>query len=173
MMLVSPLQVLNLIKPIASVKKLHVTLNLAPDLPECVVGDEKRLMQTILNVVGNALKFSKEGSISITAFVAKSESLRDSRAPDFFPVPSDDHFYLRVQVNFSDVQLMIFFLVMMSFLFQGLVMNIFYLLVQVKDAGQGVNPQEIPKLFTKFAQTQTLATRNSSGSGLGLAICKR
>ncbi|KAJ6389611.1 hypothetical protein OIU77_027853 [Salix suchowensis] len=133
-------EVLNLIKPVASVKKLHVTLNLAQDLPECVIGDEKRLMQTTLNVVGNAVKFSKEGSISITAFVAKSESLRDSRAPDFFPVPSDDHFYLRVQV---------------------------------KDSGQGINPQEIPKLFTKFAQTQTLATRNSSGSGLGLAICKR
>ncbi|KAB5563816.1 hypothetical protein DKX38_003870 [Salix brachista] len=133
-------QVLNLIKPVASVKKLHVTLNLAQDLPECVIGDENRLMQTTLNVVGNAVKFSKEGSISITAFVAKSESLRDCRAPDFFPVTSDDHFYLRVQV---------------------------------KDSGQGINPQEIPKLFTKFAQTQTLATRNSSGSGLGLAICKR
>ena len=105
MMLISPLQVLNLIKPIASVKKLSVTLNLAPDLPEYAIGDEKRLMQTILNVIGNAVKFSKEGSISITAFVAKSESLRDSRAPDFFPVPSDNHFYLRVQVNSSDAQL--------------------------------------------------------------------
>ena len=105
MMLISPLQVLNLIKPIASVKKLPVTLNLAPDLPEYAIGDEKRLMQTILNVVGNAVKFSKQGSISITAFVAKSESLRDSRATDFFPVPSDNHFYLRVQVNSSDAQL--------------------------------------------------------------------
>ncbi|KAL3610820.1 hypothetical protein D5086_001840 [Populus alba] len=133
-------EVLNLIKPIASVKKLPVTLNLAPDLPEYAIGDEKRLMQTILNVIGNAVKFSKEGSISITAFVAKSESLRDSRAPDFFPVPSDNHFYLRVQV---------------------------------KDAGQGINPPDIPKLFTKFAHTQTLATKNSRGSGLGLAICKR
>lgn len=43
----------------------------------------------------------------------------------------------------------------------------------MKDAGLGINPQDIPKLFTKFAQAQTLATRNSSGSGLGLAICKR
>ncbi|KAJ6427575.1 hypothetical protein OIU84_023046 [Salix udensis] len=133
-------EVLNLIKPITSVKKLPVTLNLAPDLPVYAIGDEKRLMQTILNVVGNAVKFSKEGSISITAFVAKSESLRDSRAPDFFPVLSDNHFYLRVQV---------------------------------KDAGQGINPQDIPKLFTKFVHNQTLETRNSSGSGLGLAICKR
>ncbi|KAJ6711451.1 TWO-COMPONENT SENSOR HISTIDINE KINASE [Salix purpurea] len=133
-------EVLNLIKPITSVKKLPVTLNLAPDLPVYAIGDEKRLMQTILNVAGNAVKFSKEGSISITAFVANSESLRDSRAPGFFPVLSDDHFYLRVQV---------------------------------KDAGQGINPQDIPKLFTKFVHNQALATRNSSGSGLGLAICKR
>ncbi|XP_075641434.1 ethylene receptor [Castanea sativa] len=133
-------EVLNLIKPVASVKKLSVTLNLAQDLPVHAVGDEKRLMQTMLNVVGNAVKFSKEGSISIIAFVAKSESLRDSRAPDFFPVPSDNHFYLRVQV---------------------------------KDSGSGINPQEIPKLFTKFSQSQSSATRNSGGSGLGLAICKR
>ncbi|KAH1120639.1 hypothetical protein J1N35_003799 [Gossypium stocksii] len=133
-------EVLNLIKPIASVKKLHVSLNLAPDLPEYAIGDEKRLMQTILNVVGNAVKFSKEGSISITAFVAKPELLRDSRTPEFFPVPSDNHFYLRVQV---------------------------------KDSGVGISPQDIPKLFTKFAQTQSTATRNSGGSGLGLAICKR
>ncbi|KAH7549454.1 hypothetical protein ACOSP7_025744 [Xanthoceras sorbifolium] len=132
-------EVLNLIKPIASVKKLMITLNLAPDLPEYAVGDEKRLMQTLLNVVGNAVKFSKEGCVSITAFVAKSESLRDSRAPDFFPVPSENHFYLRVQV---------------------------------KDSGIGINSQDIPKLFTKFAQNQALSTRNS-GSGLGLAICKR
>ncbi|KAK2968729.1 hypothetical protein RJ640_005916 [Escallonia rubra] len=133
-------EVLNLIKPIASVKKLLITLSLASDLPEYAVGDEKRLMQTLLNVVGNAVKFSKDGSISLSAFVAKSESLRDPRVPDFFPVPSDNHFYLRVQV---------------------------------KDSGSGINPQDIPKLFTKFAQGQSLATKNSDGSGLGLAICKR
>ncbi|KAE8703362.1 Ethylene receptor [Hibiscus syriacus] len=133
-------EVLNLIKPIASVKKLHVSLNLTSDLPEYAVGDEKRLMQTILYVVGNAVKFSKDGSITITAFVAKAEFLRDSRIPEIFPVPSDNHFYLRVQV---------------------------------KDSGIGISPQEIPKLFTKFARTQSTAIRNSGGSGLGLAICKR
>ncbi|KAM7266875.1 hypothetical protein ACFE04_009041 [Oxalis oulophora] len=133
-------EVLNLIKPIASVKKLHVTLNLSPDLPEYAEGDEKRLMQTLLNVIGNGVKFSKEGNISITAFIAKSESLRDLRAPEFFPVQSDDHFYLRVQV---------------------------------KDSGLGINPQDIPKLFTKFAQSQLVGNKNATGNGLGLAICKR
>ncbi|PON72548.1 Ethylene receptor [Parasponia andersonii] len=133
-------EVFNLIKPVASVNKLLVTLNLASDMPVYAVGDEKRLMQTILNVSGNAIKFSKEGSISIAAFVIKSESLREYRNAEFFPVPSDGHFYL---------------------------------CVQVKDMGSGISPQDIPKLFTKFTQTQPLATRNSGGSGLGLAICKR
>ncbi|KAH0744158.1 hypothetical protein KY290_032151 [Solanum tuberosum] len=133
-------EVLNLIKPIAAVKKLFVTLSLSSDLPEVAIGDEKRLMQILLNVVGNAVKFSKEGSVSVSAVAAKSESLIDPRAPEFFPVQSENHFYLRVQV---------------------------------KDTGSGINPQDIPKLFCKFAQNQELATKNSGGTGLGLAICKR
>ncbi|XP_073312285.1 ethylene receptor 1-like [Primulina huaijiensis] len=133
-------EALNLIKPIAYVKKLYVTLSLSSDLPEFAVGDEKRLMQVLLNVVGNAVKFSKEGGVSISAFLAKSDALRDPRAPEFFPVPSDNHFYLRVQV---------------------------------KDTGLGISPQEVPKLFRKFVQSQPLAAKNSDGSGLGLAISKR
>ncbi|NP_001312317.1 ethylene receptor [Nicotiana tabacum] len=133
-------EVLNLVKPIASVKKLFVTLSLSSDLPEFAIGDEKRLTQILLNVVGNAVKFSKEGSVSISAVAAKSESLSDPRAPEFFPVQSENHFYLRVQV---------------------------------KDTGSGINPQDIPKLFCKFAQNQALATKSSGGTGLGLAISKR
>lgn len=94
-------QVFNLINPIATVKKLFISLSLASDLPDYAVGDEKRLMQIMLNVVGNAVKFSKEGSILISGFLSKSESLRKPQAPDFFPVPTDNnHFYLRVQVWF-------------------------------------------------------------------------
>lgn len=54
----------------------------------------------------------------------------------------------------------------------GYVVN-FFPLVQVKDSGSRINPQDIPKVFTKFTQSQSLAPENSGGSGLGLAICKR
>ena len=38
--------------------------------------------------------------------------------------------------------------------------------VRVKDAGRGIDPEILPKLFTKFA------TKSEKGTGLGLYICK-
>ncbi|CAN6561555.1 unnamed protein product [Malus baccata var. baccata] len=94
-------EVMNLVQPIASVKKLSMTLILAPDLPVCAVGDENRLMQTILNVTSNAVKFTKQGYISIVVSVAKPESSRDWQPPEFYPASTEGHFYLRVQVKDS------------------------------------------------------------------------
>ncbi|XP_010517572.1 PREDICTED: ethylene response sensor 1-like isoform X1 [Camelina sativa] len=92
-------EVISLIKPIASVKKLSTNLILSADLPTYAIGDEKRLMQTILNIMGNAVKFTKEGYISIIASIMKPESLQELPSPEFFPVLSDSHFYLCVQVK--------------------------------------------------------------------------
>lgn len=93
------LQVMSFIKPIAAIKRLSVSVMLAPDLPLCAIGDEKRLMQTILNISGNAVKFTKEGHITLVASVVKADSLREFRTPDFHPTASDDNFYLKVQVK--------------------------------------------------------------------------
>lgn len=40
-------------------------------------------------------------------------------------------------------------------------------IVSVKDTGSGIDPQILPRLFTKFT------TRSERGTGLGLYICKR
>jgi ethylene receptor len=95
------LQVMSFVKPIAAIKKLSVSAMLSPDLPLSAIGDEKRLMQTILNVCGNAIKFTKEGHVSLLASVVKSDSLREFRSTDFHPVASDGQFYLKVQVRIT------------------------------------------------------------------------
>ncbi|AQK63659.1 ethylene receptor1-14 [Zea mays] len=92
-------EVMGFIKPIASIKRLSVSVMLAPDLPLCAIGDEKRLMQTILNISGNAVKFTKEGHITLVASIVKADSLREFRTPEFHPTASDEHFYLKVQVK--------------------------------------------------------------------------
>jgi signal transduction histidine kinase/DNA-binding response OmpR family regulator len=44
--------------------------------------------------------------------------------------------------------------------------------VSVRDHGEGIPPQSLPKLFQKFSQVDSSATRRAGGTGLGLVICK-
>ncbi|CAK9275972.1 unnamed protein product [Sphagnum jensenii] len=99
------IDVRNLVKPITSLKKLQVSLTLAPGLPPIVVGDDKRLMQTALNVVGNAVKFTKEGSISIKVCLERPEHTVDPLVPEFHPMQGEQYCYIRVEVRDTGVGL--------------------------------------------------------------------
>lgn len=44
--------------------------------------------------------------------------------------------------------------------------------VCIEDAGIGIAPDDIPKLFAKFRQLDASSTRKVGGTGLGLAICR-
>jgi signal transduction histidine kinase/DNA-binding response OmpR family regulator len=44
--------------------------------------------------------------------------------------------------------------------------------VWVRDHGEGIAPQDLSKLFRKFSQIDSSATRKAGGTGLGLVICK-
>lgn len=50
----------------ANSKKLHFGLNVSDDVPEFVVADLSRLRQILQNLLVNAIKFTEQGSISIT-----------------------------------------------------------------------------------------------------------
>jgi signal transduction histidine kinase len=44
--------------------------------------------------------------------------------------------------------------------------------VSVRDHGEGIAAQNLPKLFQKFSQIDSTSTRRAGGAGLGLVICK-
>ncbi|MFK7955609.1 MAG: response regulator [Lysobacterales bacterium] len=44
--------------------------------------------------------------------------------------------------------------------------------LQVKDNGRGIHPDQLPKLFEKFAQADHRRQHRDSGFGIGLAFCR-
>ena len=60
-------QLMALMRPRAEQKGLHLVLHFEAGLPGRVVGDRKRLEQVLLNLLGNALKFTPSGSVTLTA----------------------------------------------------------------------------------------------------------
>ena len=64
-------------------RNLELSIEMASDVPHMVEGDPSRIRQVLLNVVGNAVKFTREGGVSIRISATKEGLPSDAARLDF------------------------------------------------------------------------------------------
>ncbi|MAT13947.1 MAG: hypothetical protein CMJ46_01600 [Planctomyces sp.] len=132
-------------------KGVELVCHIHAGVPEYVIGDPTRVRQILLNLVGNALKFTQQGEVVVEVqfigVVDADDALRKTKArtrlrdTENNPVPLEDSKYYRLEFS-------------------------------VKDTGIGIAPQDQRRIFQPFTQVDSSTTRKYSGTGLGLAICQ-
>ena len=85
--------VVELTAPQATAKKIELLVLVHPEVPTCVVGDPTRLRQVLLNLIGNAIKFTDSGHVMIKVESSRERStfgsLRFSVSDTGIGIPED------------------------------------------------------------------------------------
>jgi len=88
----------DLLKPLgvrASEKELELVLQISPDVPDELIGDFARLGQIMVNLVGNAIKFTSQGEIVVRVELESREEhtaqLRFSVSDTGIGIPKEKH----------------------------------------------------------------------------------
>ncbi len=67
-------RVASMVAENASNKQVVLEAKIEPELPHHLIGDERRLTQILVNLAGNAVKFTQQGEVTIFAELRDSES---------------------------------------------------------------------------------------------------
>ena len=141
----------------------HLTLRFepAPDVPQYVTTDEGKLRQVLINLLGNAVKFTQHGSVTLrvrtengnqgkqaTGYRLQEESPNSELSQSQIPNRSTEaHERPKSKIPPSILHF------------------------EIQDTGPGIAIEEMGDLFEVFSQTKT-GLQAAEGTGLGLPISR-
>lgn len=164
------IDVCDLLVPLASRKGLELIILLDNTLPIQLIGDPDRMKQILMNLIGNAIKFSTSGSVVIKYWheLRKRETIPVKKPPqsvldiltgkcrlDYYNTSGVEQLRRKVALESDESHL-------------GDEVSLH---CSVTDQGIGMTPEEQKMLFVSFQQTDSGTTRKYGGTGLGLSIC--
>ncbi|MBD2612790.1 response regulator [Nostoc punctiforme FACHB-252] len=129
----------------AASKNLELVFEYAPNLPKYVETDENKLYQVLLNLLGNAIKFTEMGKVTLRVKLGTGVWGQGDK---------EDNQYQMAAVALHCLT------------------NAQSLIFEVEDTGCGIAPEEIDLLFEAFEQTE-IGRKSQQGTGLGLAISRK
>jgi PAS domain S-box-containing protein len=129
----------------ASQRGLELACRIAPDVPDALHGDVGRLRQVLVNLVGNAIKFTERGEVVVSVEMVSGGVVSgeaEAAAADGPPLTTHHSPLTTLHVG-------------------------------VRDTGIGIPPDKQKGIFDAFVQADGTTTRKYGGTGLGLAISQR
>jgi signal transduction histidine kinase/DNA-binding NarL/FixJ family response regulator len=142
-------EVFSLMGALAKAKGLELRCASAGPVPRTILSDPQRVRQILVNVVGNAIKFTHEGSVTITARLPSSTQVSvtgPARARERAPTSPQAGEMSRTHSHLLELA--------------------------VTDTGIGMSPDQLSRIFKAFTQADESTTRQYGGSGLGLTITR-
>ncbi len=138
----------NTLRPLADAKQLALDIEIDAALPQVVSGDAARLRQMVMNLAGNAIKFTEHGRVGIEVRRMPLQAASGVQETLGAQGVKDEHGA------------------------QGVPVAPVNLCIAVVDSGLGIAPEQLASLFERFVQADDSDTRRHGGSGLGLYIVR-
>ncbi len=133
-------------------KGLELVCYVHTDVPQAMRGDPSRLRQVLINLIGNAVKFTTAGEVVIRVAVDDQQAGGNTGQFRVLPevtLPGVDHDQVPIPYE-----------------------KTLHLRVTVADTGPGIPEEAQPRMFQAFSQADSSTTRRFGGTGLGLAISR-